>query len=777
MRTSVVALLALVLPPPLVAQTPIATAGAVAARYSETYNEIENLRPLSDQVATVHHLVLSRDAGELTLEDGKLYLLSSVGGRTVGAVFRGVGRFRLAPSLPTEQAELRHFAGTPALDDTITAAVLLFADSTLAQLHALTFGPGELPGAVGSHVGGLVASLQGRKAGSFASDVIGPMLNGEESGFFLAQLERAHGDPVMFEINPADIDAVQLFRPVERIRWGRSWAVVTQFPRQGQAVDTSGSWEYRNRLTVANYRTSVTLTKTFTADLDFAAVTTVALRAEEPLGPWLLLDLQWKTVVDSARWGDGTPAVTYKANESDDLWVKAPRRLAAGDTLSLTLIYHAGHPDLIDRYGDWFFLDPGAAWYPRNGQGRDFATFDATFHSPVEYPLASVGEKIDSSIAGRVATTHWITRRPTDYATFNLGIFGNYHVQHADEPTLDVMLSEDAHREMAHGAALAGGYISQQSHMKENVTADVSNSLKWFTLLFGAPPFQHFYVTEIPYGEGVSFPGLIDLSWATFQNTSLDGFDEFFRAHEVAHQWWGNGVGQGSYRDKWLTEGLASFSGLWYLQAERKRNTEYFRFLDEYRADIQGDKDVAGPIWIGTRNASPDVGSAYQVITYEKGAWVFQMLRMLMLNLSTGKDDRFTDMMQNYYQSFNGRAATTADFQGVVERHIGMPMDWFFDEWVKGTGIPTYHVAWKGEAAGTGQFIVRLRVTQEHVPADFHMPVLVSVDLGDNRFAHYRVDVNGGTTEYVSHLLPAMPKGVVFNDLHAVLADVKTGSW
>ena len=82
MRTSVVALLALVLPPPLVAQTPIATAGAVAARYSETYNEIENLRPLSDQVATVHHLVLSRDAGELTLEDGKLYLLPVNGSNT-----------------------------------------------------------------------------------------------------------------------------------------------------------------------------------------------------------------------------------------------------------------------------------------------------------------------------------------------------------------------------------------------------------------------------------------------------------------------------------------------------------------------------------------------------------------------------------------------------------------------------------------------------------------------------------------------------------------------
>ncbi len=106
-----------------------------------------------------------------------------------------------------------------------------------------------------------------------------------------------------------------------------------------------------------------------------------------------------------------------------------------------------------------------------------------------------------------------------------------------------------------------------------------------------------------------------------------------------------------------------------------------------------------------------------------------------------------------------------------------MPMDWFFDEWVKGTAVPTYHVAWKGEPAGTGQFQVHLRITQEHAPPDFHMPVLVSVDLGDNRFAHFRIDVSGAQTDYVSHLLPAMPKGVVFNDLHAVLAEVKTEGW
>jgi len=81
-------------------------------------------------VADVDHVVLARDAGRLTLERGKLYLLSSVGGRTVGAVFRGRGHFTLAPSVAAEQAALQRFAGAPTLDDSITEAILVFADST-----------------------------------------------------------------------------------------------------------------------------------------------------------------------------------------------------------------------------------------------------------------------------------------------------------------------------------------------------------------------------------------------------------------------------------------------------------------------------------------------------------------------------------------------------------------------------------------------------------------------------------------------------------------------
>jgi len=153
------------------------------------------------------------------------------------------------------------------------------------------------------------------------------------------------------------------------------------------------------------------------------------------------------------------------------------------------------------------------------------------------------------------------------------------------------------------------------------------------------------------------------------------------------------------------------------------------------------------------------------------------MLRTLMLDLQTQKEDRFTAMVQDFYSTYRGKAGTTEDFQRIVEKHAGIPMDWFFDQWVKGTAIPTYHVAWTTEPADNGKYRVRFRVTQADVPPDFQMWVLVSADLGNNRFANFRVGVRGDKTDYVSPLLPAPPARVIFNELHSVLADVKNERW
>ena len=740
--------------------------------YIDRYREINALAPLPDQIAAVSDLVLRRGGAEIVLSRGTLYLLSPVGGRTVGAVFRGAGHISLTPPHPAEREAMQRLIDAPALNDSLNEVILMFSDSTVSQLRDLQFGPGEVPGEVEDNVRSFVASFRGRKDNTYSASVLASLLNDASDGLFLAHLRRVRGSPLLFQIDPALVESVLLFKPASGMIRFSNWTVVTQFPPPIGSASAS-QW-YRQRVATPRYQIEAWLKPTPGADLDFSAVARVSLAALEATGPWLDFGLDPELMIDSARWGDGSAAETFKVKGDDDLWVRAPRRLAAGDSAVFTVFYHG---NLIDRYEDWFYIDPSADWFPSNRQGDEAALYDLTFHSPAWYLIASVGERTDSSLDGKVMTTHWVTKRPSPFATFNLGLFKLYHAEFEGVPPLDVMMSEEAHRTMRNRMHDQGYMMLAQSHMSETVAADVANSLKWFSHAFGPPLFDHFYVTEIPYFEGVSFPGMIDLSWVTFQNTAIDGFDEFFRAHEVAHQWWGNGVRPATYRDVWMSEGFATFCGLWYLQSIRKGNKEYFRFLDEYFRNIKEIRERTGATWLGYRNGSRKAGYGYQALIYEKGAWVIHMLRMLMLDLNTAKDDRFSAMMRDFHDTFAASSATTDDFRGVVEKHVGVPMDWFFDQWVKGNAIPTYHVAWTNETTPEGRSRVRLRVTQENVPPEFQAWVLVSADLGQGRFANFRVKVSGAQGEYAGPPLPSAAKSITFNELHSVLADVKMERW
>lgn len=132
--------------------------------------------------------------------------------------------------------------------------------------------------------------------------------------------------------------------------------------------------------------------------------------------------------------------------------------------------------------------------------------------------------------------------------------------------------------------------------------------------------------------------------------------------------------------------------------------------------------------------------------------------------------------MQDFYQQYRGRRASTRDFQRVVEKHVGMSMQWFFDEWVNGTAIPTYTLSWKAEPGTAGHYLLHLRVRQEDAPDAFIMPVPLRIMFADSSLAFVRVNVHGPSVEATLHV-PAEPKRLELNPLESVLAEVKTEGW
>ena len=760
---------ALMIPEVMSAQLAPAAAPASAveaASYEQRYSDLKGLQAAPNRVAQVSGLVLQRDVAQFTLQNGSFYLLTPIAGRTMGAVFLGTGRMAFSPSSRIEQERLARFQKTKSLDIPFTSLVLLFGDSTLAELESkLTFGPGQPPADVRQRFKSSLDNLVDDDSKSLDPDLMSTFLNGESNGLFYAEVGQSSGGPLMLMINPHEVEGVTLSHRTRRYGWTRESETICRFAPLGKARGSAVMGERIDQATIREYAIETWLTQSGGGDLNFVANAKLEITTNSPIGPWVAFSLYPMLKVDSARWESGEPATVFKGNEGNLLWVKLDRHLQPDEVRTLNLTYRG---DLIDRYDDFFFIKSSAEWYPRALEGRSLATFDLTFHSPKGKLLASVGDQTASTTAGQVTTSRWVTAGPIRNASFNLGFFKDYQIQEQGIPPVTVLISEDAHRRL-------GGL--QQKNMKETVGADVAKSIRFFQHVYGPIPVKRLFATEIPYFHGEAFPGLVHLSWWTFQQTDQEGEDEVFRAHEVAHQWWGIGVDFDSYHDQWLSEGLADFSGLWYLQTVRKDNAKYFGVLHRWRYRILEHDDEPGPISLGYRTTSSKDSTGYDVAVYKKGAWVMHMLRIMMLDLKTMNEDRFTETMRDFYRTYQGKRASTDDFRRVAEQHIGTDLGWFFDQWVYGTDIPTYRVAYRSEPADGGQYRVKLRVRQENVGDDFQMYVPVTLDLGDDRIARVRVKVRGRQSEIELPLMPAKPKSIRFNDLDGVLAEVKMEDW
>ena len=148
-----------------------------------------------------------------------------------------------------------------------------------------------------------------------------------------------------------------------------------------------------------------------------------------------------------------------------------------------------------------------------------------------------------------------------------------------------------------------------------------------------------------------------------------------------------------------------------------------------------------------------------------------------MTDPDTGSDDAFTRMMQTFYTDHLGGTASTLSFQRAVEEALGGSMQWFFDQWVYGSRIPTYVFSHKYEETDDGSVLATVRIRQEDVPDHFSMIVPILVDFGDEGSATVRVNVTGPMTEAQLPLMPRIPDDIVLNPFEAVLAQTDTEDW
>ncbi len=714
------------------------------------------------------------------LESGRIWLQEPIaGGVVTGLVFEGRGRFRMTVPDPFELAQLRRFSAREdlaAIDEGFSRLVLRAAPGLPFDLEVpkgAAFAPHKL--ARERHDHWLTDRFHDVDARVLAA------LHTPGDRCLLADMDTASFGWLSYEQDAARQEEIHLETFKHAAGFLESWLSLAE-ERDARGRPQAG---WRPAFDVRHVDITADLTRPGRDSFETAAElrATVHFTPAQPgaraLRFWLDPMAEVSSVTDEE--GRALPflrhhvgsrsAVLDKRLYDRSLVVFLPEPLTEGER-RLTFNYRM---DLVN-------YAQGRAWYPEaasEGVGlldRHTARLELTV--PKKNALRAMGERLEEREDGKLVTSVWVVEEPVKMVTFSFA--ERFHEQSLKVETVPEVICFGPKA----GASTKSKYW--------NVGADVANSINYFQQLFDDPlTVERIHATSIDAYHGQAFEGFLHLSSLSFE-AEHPGATELFRAHEVAHQWWGHRVGWQSYRDQWLSEAFAEYSAMLFVEATVKGGPKYFQeILRVYTDTLNGSLKTAlskfarpwavelnpkhaarmGPIGHGYRAGTAQVQRAYFTQTYIKGALVLHMLRSLMRSV-TKSDEIFIAVLRDYIATHGGGSPTTEDFKAVVAKHAPDDWSWFFDQWVYSSAIPTYTWSYRIADKAGGGFELTVDVTQSGVPEGFRMPVPLRLELADGRSAEMLIKVDQPQRS-VTVPLAVKPERVVFNPGHAVLAKVK----
>ena len=786
------------------------------------YKNLRNLSSAADafggDYATVNNLILHRDAGVFALKSGEIYFIRTVEGKTTGAVFIGNGEFSLTPPVEVEKKSLAIFTDSPEVKENFDSLTMFFTDETFKEISS---SPNATMGKAGAQAEKARSAFRDKEeklrkefhyniTSRTLSDIYAP----QRAGFFTAFIDGKNFGKLVYQTDPIGIPEVYP-EQVELTSYAESTGGIwTAFHLADEyKKGTATSWQDRRTYDIKDHEIDASVSGTRLIVKD--EITIEMREANSRFLPFdLYRSLRVKSVKDAT--GNALIFVQEKKDEDADFGIILPEAQPVGKPFKITVEYDG--VEALREFGSGnFILVPRSTWYPNNPETAfgDRATFNITFRYPKKFVMVATGSRVgDETVDGDQKVSKWSSDGiDLAVAGFNYGDFKVKQISDDDtklglevftnrvlpdeirdyQRRIEQAESEGAVTGTTLGALNTGG-------MADTVLVQAQNATRIYNSFFGKLPYKRVAMTQQPAGFfGQAWPTLVFMPYTAFFDTTsrvqlfgikggTNGFWTEVAPHEVAHQWWGHMVGWTSYHDQWMSEGFSEFSASLYIYYVKKDLAKFIDFWEIQRKRIieatpatKGRKPyTVGPVTQGYRLNNAKTGSIAQSMIYPKGAFILHMIRMMMYERKGGADAKFQAMMKDFLASHPNQDVSTEDFKHAVEKHM-LPtmdidkngkMDWFFDEWVYGSEMPSYKLNYSLTSSGDGKTILSGKVEQTGVAKDFVMLVPLYADFGKGWIYLGSATMVGNTSIDLKNIaLPAEPKKVAVAALDDVLAE------
>jgi hypothetical protein len=345
--------------------------------------------------------------------------------------------------------------------------------------------------------------------------------------------------------------------------------------------------------------------------------------------------------------------------------------------------------------------------------------------------------------------------QPVRYLSLLVGHFSQLEVAR-DEPAVALRVFADA----------------SSGDRARRLAPTIASILRFYARLAGEDPYPYLgaavVAAPVPSGHSPAYLCVLgeppDWKPSVADDDPAYNRDEpvFTVAHEIAHQWWGQGVGWRNYREQWLSEGLAQYFAALYVRESRGEHA--FAGVLEWMQRWALRATAKGPVNLGVRVGQLDhCPTCFAAAVYDRSALVLHMLRGLL------GEESFWRGLHLYAGRWKFRRASTGELERAFEEASGRDLSRFFEQWIRDDGVPT--LEWSTGAAGP-EARGRLRLHVRQIGETYELPLCVAVDSEDGVSRSAVVNVSCPVEDFVLDL-PGDSRGVRINPDHAALCELR----